>query len=336
MGFFAEFSTWLDGLLLTYVADNTAVLAAALEPLAVTLGTLYLMVWGYLCLAGEVNEPLTAGLKRFAGLAAVLALCLHLWLYNEVIVGAVFRAPAALAATLVGAFDSVSIIDQILFDGTDAASVLMERGSLLDGFSFDLAGVCVYAVIVVTAAYAMFLLSLSKVALSLLLAIGPLFLLLALFATTRKFLEAWIAQLANYALITIMTTLAAALMLHLVSTATASALAAGGQIQIAHAMRVCLAAVLTLLVMRQVLPICADLASGLALATHSAFSQSLRWALGNGTQMAGDFTRGALLDRDTSRWDSAARRSGFHLSQALRATGARAVNRFRHNTLSKR
>ncbi len=39
MGFFTAFSTWLTGQLTTYIGDNTARLASALEPAIVTLAT---------------------------------------------------------------------------------------------------------------------------------------------------------------------------------------------------------------------------------------------------------------------------------------------------------
>lgn len=58
IGFFAEFSAWLNSLLTGYIGTNTARIAGALEPAIVTLGVLYLMIWGYLQLAGKVEEPL--------------------------------------------------------------------------------------------------------------------------------------------------------------------------------------------------------------------------------------------------------------------------------------
>src|SRR5262249_55764892 len=41
MGFFETFWTWLNGQLSTYISDNTALLANALEPAVVTFATLY-------------------------------------------------------------------------------------------------------------------------------------------------------------------------------------------------------------------------------------------------------------------------------------------------------
>ena len=75
-----------------------------------------------------------------------------------------------------------------------------------------------------------------------LLALGPLFIALLLFSTTKRFFESWVAQLANYALITVLTVLVAALMMTLLRVAAEQAASVGGGIQIAHAVRVCMAA----------------------------------------------------------------------------------------------
>ena len=48
MGFFATFSTWLNGLLAAYIGDNTAKIAALLSPAIAVLAVIYVMVWGYL------------------------------------------------------------------------------------------------------------------------------------------------------------------------------------------------------------------------------------------------------------------------------------------------
>jgi len=74
-----------------------------------------------------------------------------------------------------------------------------------------------------TAIYAMFLLALSKIALSILLALGPLFIALLFFETTKRFFEAWVAQLANYAFVALLTVLVAALMMQVVATAAQQA-----------------------------------------------------------------------------------------------------------------
>jgi type IV secretion system protein VirB6 len=287
MGFFAEFSTWLNSLLASYIGDQTARVAAALEPAIVALATIYLMVWGFLQLTGKIEEPFAAGLKRIITLVVVLAVSLRLWLYNTVVVDTFFNAPAQLAAVVVGAYDAVTTVDRIIFLGGDAGALLMQKGGILEGsISYDLAGFAVYLLVGLTAIYTIFLLALSRIALSVLLALGPLFVVLLLFESTKHYFMSWLGQLANYALITLLAVLAAALMMTLVSTAAQAATNQGGGIQIADAVRVCMAAGLTFLVMRQVMPIAAALSHGVALQSYGAVSLAVNWGARHGLGLA--------------------------------------------------
>jgi type IV secretion system protein VirB6 len=337
MGFFAEFSAWLNNLLSTYIGSNTAAVAAALEPFIVTLGVIYMMVWGYLQIAGRVDEPFVQGIRRIITLAVILGVSLRLWLYNDVIVDTFFNAPGALAARIVGAYDSVSIVDQIIFAGDDAATLLIQKGGILNGdFSYYIAGFAVYLIVGLTAIYTIFLLTLSRIALSVLLALGPMFIALLMFDTTKRFFESWIAQLANYAFITILTVLVAALMMTLVSTAAQQAASSGGGIQIAQAVRVCMAAGLTFLVMRQVMPMAAGLASGLALSSFGAVSAALAWGFGGAVRNSNHFMRGLVMDRESTRWDPISRKSGYLVQRGVVA-GARQLARLRgENTVRRR
>src|SRR5258708_33010960 len=135
MGFFAEFNTWLNGVLARYIATNTAAIARILEPAIVTLGVFYVVVWGYLQLIGKIEEPFTEGVKRLLTLGLILGLSLNLWLYNDVIVDTFFNAPTTLAGGIIAArnpgapaFDPVGTADQRMSDGDDAAALLMQQG----------------------------------------------------------------------------------------------------------------------------------------------------------------------------------------------------------------
>lgn len=317
MGFFAEFNLWLNTLLAHYIADKTAAVARLLEPAIVTLGVLYVLVWGYLQLIGKIEEPFIEGAKRMLTLALILGLSLHLLLFNEVIVDSFFTAPTALVAGVIDAPDAVGVVDEIFFDGDDAASLLLAKGGFFDNaFTFYVAGFAVYLIVGLTAVYTMFLLALSKIALSVLLALGPIFLALLFFESTKRFFESWLAQLCNYAFLTILTVMVAALMLQVVSEAAQAAVMAGGGIEIAHALKVCVAAALTFLVMKQVPAMAQGLASGVALSSFGAISSLARmgWgtARGAGRRMK-DFSRGAFIDTDKSRWDSLSRKAGQKL-----------------------
>lgn len=208
MGFFAEFNAWLTRILATYINDVTARIAAALEPAIVTLGVLYVVIWGYLHLLGKIEEPFIEGVKRLMLLAVILGVSLSMWLYNDLIVDSFFNAPTQLAAAAVGGYDAVSAMDEILRQGGDAGYLLTRKGGVLEGnFSFYLAGFSVHLFVGLTVVYTIFLLTLSRIALSILLALGPLFIALLFFDSTKRFFESWIAQMANYAFISILSTL---------------------------------------------------------------------------------------------------------------------------------
>jgi type IV secretion system protein VirB6 len=283
--FFQTFWTWLNGQLATYIGANTARVAAALEPAIVTLATVYVMVWGYLHLTGKIEEPFIVGLRRIITLAVVLGLGLRLWLYNTVIVDTFYQAPAQLAAAIVGSADPVKTVDTIWDRGGTVASNLWNHGSVWTGDGgFRIAGVVVWFLVGLLCVYTMFLIALSSVALAVLLALGPLFITMLLFDSTRRFFEAWIAQLANYALITILTVLVAALLLQIVEFYATQTAARGAAITTVDALDMMLVSVIVSLFMRQIMPIAAGLAGGVALSSFGAMSRLASWTTRRGKE----------------------------------------------------
>ncbi|HTW73689.1 MAG TPA: type IV secretion system protein [Steroidobacteraceae bacterium] len=303
MGFFQTFWSWLSGQLTGYIGNTTALAAAALEPAVVVLATLYVMVWGYLQMSGRTQEPFVTGLKRIIVLAVVLGVALRLWLYNTVIVDTFYSAPAELASALVGSSDPVGTIDAIWQQGGAVAERLWDKGGVLGSdFGFYLAGAVVWLLIGMLCVYAMFLIALSSIAASVLLAIGPLFIVMLLFDSTRRYFEAWVGQLANYALITILTVLVAALLLHVVQSYAAQTAARGAALLTVDALDMVLMSTLVFLLLRQIMPIAAALAGGLALGSFGLVSRGVQWGIGRmtsgATQLAG--LTGAALAGDAA------------------------------------
>ncbi|MEJ8815246.1 type IV secretion system protein [Variovorax ureilyticus] len=312
--FFQQFWTWLTSQLTGYIATKSAVVAGAMEPAVVTLATIYVMIWGYLSLTGRIQEPIWEAIKRILFIAIVLGLGLRLWLFNEAIVDTFFTAPGQLAAVITGSSDPVTVIDTIWDNGGTVASNLWNKGGVLNGdFGFYLAGAIVYLIMGGVAVYALFLLALAKLALALILAVGPVFICLLFFEATRRFFEAWIAQLANYALVAVLSTLVATLMLKVVSSYATQTAARGTAIVTVDALNMVLCAALVFLLMRQVMPIASGLASGIALNSFGFVSGMAQWALGGAKRSSYEFSRGVIdgMRREPgSRWDSFRRLAG--------------------------
>lgn len=283
MGFFATFWTWLNGQLATYIGDNTARLASVLEPTVVTLATLYVMAWGYLHLMGKIDEPIITGLKRICMVALILGVGLRLWLYNTVIVDTFYNAPAQLAAAMVGSSDPVSTIDTIWNSGGAVGGALWNKAAVPwsgSAIGFYIVGAIVYCLMALLCVYAMFLIALSSIALAVLLALGPLFVAFLFFDVTRRMFVAWVAQLTNYALITVLTVMVAALLLRIVQSYAAQTAARGPDIVMVDALHMMLVSVLVLLILRQIMPIAAGLAGGVSLNSFGFAGRSIGLGLG--------------------------------------------------------
>jgi type IV secretion system protein VirB6 len=283
MGFFQTFWSWLSTQLTDYIGNNTMLIASALEPAVITLASIYVMMWGYLQATGRIDEPIVLGIRRIVVLTVVLGVALHLWLYNSVIVDTFYAAPAQLAAAIVGGGDPVATIDAIWQQGGAVGEQLWNKGGILNGdMGFYLAGLIVWLLVGLLCIYAMFLIALSSIASSVLLAIGPLFIVMLLFDSTRRYFEAWIGQLTNYALITILTVLVSALLLQIVSSYAAQTAARGGALLTMDALDMVLISALVFLLLRQVMPIAAGLAAGPALQGFGAMAQLLAASAGLG------------------------------------------------------
>jgi len=283
MGFFETFWTWLNQQLIAYVGNNTARVSNALEPAIVTLGTLYIMIWGYLQLTGRIEEPFTTGLKRILTLGVVLGVTLKMWLYNTVIVDTFYNAPTQLAAAIIGASDPVKTVDSIWEQGGAVADYLFNNGGIyLGDLSYVLAGIVVWVLMGLLCVYTMFLIALSHIALAILLALGPFFIATMFFESTKRLFDAWLAQLTNYALVTLLTILVAALLLQVVNNYAKQTAARGTAILTVDAVNMVLISVLVFLFMRQVMPIASGLAGGVALNTMGTVSRAADWGVRKG------------------------------------------------------
>lgn len=306
-----SFFAWLNGQVNAFIGAQVGAVAGLLGPVVVTLATIYVMFWGWLQLTGKIEEPILEGAKRIFTIAAILIFTLQLAANLAPILDVFFNGPQALAAGILGA-TPMGTIDAIWLNGSTVGDRLFTAGSVWDtaGLSLIAVGVITYLAIGITTLYCAFLLALALVALAILLALGPVFIAMLFFDATKRFFEAWIAQLANYALVIILVATVANLMLHAITVPMSAALAMGGSVTVAAAFRMCVFAAFVLLIMRQILPMAAGLASGIALASGNIVSRSLLWGLG-GTKNMGRGMWDAVAGEGTTRWDSLGRKGGY-------------------------
>jgi type IV secretion system protein VirB6 len=323
MGFFTTFWTFLQGNVLNTVSAITNNISASLAPAAVTLATIYVMIWGYLHLRGAIEEPIMEGAKRILVLAVILGVVLSLWQYNAVFVDFFITTPNALSGAILNGNNAIATIDGVWVKGGDVASSLIQQGDIFNNhFDFYLAGFAVYLFVGFICVWMAYLFCLSIVAVGILLALGPLFILGLMFEATKRFFEAWVAQLSNYALIIVIAAVAAKLLLNMLDAYATKALALGAGITIADSAELCLACAFVLLIMKQVPSLAAGLASGVALSSYNALSKAINWGAGGAGRSLYQFGRGmgdGRAGEKPSRYQSLTRNLGNRTYGAGRA-----------------
>jgi len=120
------------------------------------------------------------------------------------------KAPLILCKSIAVSHGEVSVtsvnqsLDAFLHVGMKETSRLFEMGSW-SNITYSIFGCIFYVMTVLTIGMAAGLIILSKCASTVLLALSPLFILCALFDTTKGLFDGYIRQLVNYALLPIMT-----------------------------------------------------------------------------------------------------------------------------------
>jgi len=205
----------VDNIILTFVHGSFGSLTGTIHTLWRLMFIVFIAVYGYKIMVSgrfSTSDLITHCLKIIVLLVLATSWdAFFLFVYRMVtdlpseIAGQIMQAAAS-------SFGPDAVADNTLTANT-ALSQFYDRAMsvaahLLEGAGWNQTGLYFYAFAVWFGAigftgYATMLIILSKLAVSLLLAIGPIFILLLIFTDTRKLFEGWLKTLLNYAIIPI-------------------------------------------------------------------------------------------------------------------------------------
>lgn len=205
-GIFSYLTASIDNALSTYVSSVSAQLAAVLAPIVISGLTIHYMLFGLAVMRGDADSSVPKFAWSMAKHTMIATLALTTATYQEWIVDSV----SALTITLIqatspsGATSVAMALDQMNAQGSDYALVVIGRGMTLmpiGGYLDVLAGFVIMlsnlALVALTGVWDM----LAKVALTFMLAFGPLFISCLAFPATKKFFDAWLGKVLNYVLL---------------------------------------------------------------------------------------------------------------------------------------
>jgi type IV secretion system protein VirB6 len=278
--FYEDTFTKLNGTLSTYVSDVAGNIIGAITPVATTLLMIYVMLWGWSMLRGMINEPITDGVTRLVRLAVIIGVALNLGRYNGYVSNFLWDSPDAIAGYIASGYSdsttSVQFLDQLMGRIYDLGNAYwttgMAAGAVMPDFGMIIIAILIWSAGIVSTAYGAFLLCLSKMGLAIILAVGPIFILLTIFEGTKRFFDVWLGQALNFVFTVMLTAAGIKLIMTIIDASLAAQVAAGALSEplIPQAIPVIVLCLIAALVLIQVPSMASALGGGVALSTMGA------------------------------------------------------------------
>jgi type IV secretion system protein VirB6 len=190
-----------DKNVLTTINTGSTQLISLISPLMAVCFSIYvlLILWSYW--RGDNDQPIDDFLRRMAVWAFILTCGMNIQFYSDYIVPFFNGLGEQIAGALTGGTNPVSGLDNMLSAYINACERIYQGAS---GFQ-TISAVWLISIIIIFGtpfmAVAVVYIILSKFALGLLLALGPMFISAALFPPTRRYFENWAGQCMNYVLL---------------------------------------------------------------------------------------------------------------------------------------
>jgi len=278
MNLFEGMFSVVDQALNQYIINTATDLIAYITPMFTSMLIVCIAIWGYLMMFGKVSEPLQEGVFRILRIGFIMTLGLTVGTYMGVVVDLLAHGPEKVAAVITGSNGGAAAILDSLFSRVLAvADQAWDKAGVMSGdFGMYLVAILIMVfgggVTIVVA----FLLLASKVATTVLLAVGPLFIIGLLFNTTQRFFESWLGMVINFSMLLVLGSAIGRMVID-VSEAFMNILESSASSMASMTTSAYLIAffALGILILKQVPAIASALGGGVALATQGALSSTM-------------------------------------------------------------
>lgn len=231
MGIAMQVEDAIDLLLNGYILSKSSALCSALVPIALTGATIHLIVMGFAIMRGEANDPLHTFLWKSFKTALIAGIALSGGIYNSYVVDGINGIGGAIIQSLSGAATVGALLDDLAKPFNDLGQALWSEavtGLPKFGLMFAAALVAVAEAFLFVVGLGFYLLA--KVAVALVFAIGPVFILCAMWPATQKYTESWIGQALNYTLLNVLVAASIGMLMQFASQFASELIVQGGSV----------------------------------------------------------------------------------------------------------
>ena len=278
MNLFEGMFSVVDQALDQYITNTATDLIAYITPMFTSMLIVWIAIWGYLMMFGKVSEPLQEGVFRILRIGFIMTLGLTVGTYMGVVVDVLAHGPEKVAAVITGSNGGAAAILDSLFSRVLAvADQAWDKAGVMSGdFGMYLVAILILVFGGGVAIVVAFLLLASKVATTVLLAIGPLFIIGLLFNSTQRFFESWLGMVINFGMLLVLGSAIGRMVID-VSEAFMNIVESSASSMASMTTSAYLIAffALGILVLKQVPGIASALGGGVALATQGALGSAM-------------------------------------------------------------
>ncbi len=195
-----------------FVSSTAASMAGIAAAAGTTMFAIYVLFWGIAVTTGQVQEPMIDGFKRIVRGVVILMFATSVGIYMDWVVTFMTEVPGSIATEVVqagssgsfdpGAMSSARMLDVALGKGLRAAGEAWSRSATLNipvAVGYALLGLIIAIFVALVCAYAGALVLMAHMGMSIMLGIGPLFILFAMFEATQQLFVAWTRQVITFA-----------------------------------------------------------------------------------------------------------------------------------------
>lgn len=223
MQIFTDLFHRVDNITAEFITDVGSRSVEMITPIVSSGLTLSFIIYGWLIMKGAVEMPIIDFFSKSVRIVIITSIALTSGLYQTQIASAVRQTPDELINTLVHSSAKTSsaaaAIDQAAKTGFHLAGEAFDHaGFFVDhGFTYAFFGAVIFFTTGFFVAMGGTSLLMAKLMLALLVSLGPLFIAALLWQTTARFFDLWMAQIVNYILLAVLTTILFGLMLSIYS-----------------------------------------------------------------------------------------------------------------------
>lgn len=231
---FAWVGTQFDIILSTYLLGVVSALMSAITPIALSVLTLWILLYGWAVLRNEVSEPLNAFVWKVTKIGFVFAFALQSAFYIDNVADTANALAMGVASTFMPSISNPLALSSpyALLDAfNDRAGQLtldLIRDAGITRLDLMFAAVVVSIGNVIFLIIALFVITLAKLFMTFVIAVGPLFILCLAWRPTARFFDSWLSMVLNAVVLTWFAFFALGLSVHMGDTMVQAVQGQGG------------------------------------------------------------------------------------------------------------